>query len=174
MQGKNITPPNKSATQGAELAYFSETCHRLNCKDCPSIWKRGHFKSSQTGTRYKKHFVAPDCEVVNAVYLITCKNCGSQYVGETKRRVILRWKEHHRDIKNKKDTPVCSHFNTPQHVFEEATKEIIDVIRGNPADARIESLRLKRETYWIITLQTLSPLGINGRLGRPISSSWWV
>ena len=57
------------------------------------------------------------------------------------------------------------------HDFEKATFEIIDIIKGNPESLQVEKIRLQRETYWIITLQTLSPLGINGRLGKPISSS---
>ena len=92
-------------------------------------------------------------------------------MGETKRRAILRWKEHRRDIKNKKDTPVATHLNQPGHTFENAKLEIIDVINGNPESSLVEGPRLKRETHWIITLQTLNSLGINGRLGRPISSS---
>ena len=52
-------------------------------------------------------------------------------MGETKRKVILRWKEHARDIYNKKDTPIAVHFNNPEHDFENASFEIVDIIKGN-------------------------------------------
>ena len=107
---------------------------------------------------------------MNAVYLITCKYCRIHYVGETKRRVTLRWKEHIRDVKNKRDTPISIHFNTAGHDFNDASIEIIDVIKGNPDSKKCLATRLKQKKFWIITLQTLNPLGINGRSGRPISS----
>lgn len=91
-------------------------------------------------------------------------------VGETKRKAIIRWKEHNRDVKNKKDTPISKHFNIPSHTFEKAKFEIIDIITGNPDCRKVETTRLKQETFWIINLlKTLNPLGINARLGRPIS-----
>lgn len=48
-----------------------------------------------------------------------------QYVGETKRSAMIRWKEHGCDVNNKKETPVAQHFNQPNHKFSEATLEII-------------------------------------------------
>ena len=46
-----------------------------------------------------------DCQSNNGVYLITCQDCHLQYICETKRRFIVRLKEHTRDVNNKRDTP---------------------------------------------------------------------
>ncbi|EYC41748.1 hypothetical protein Y032_0558g3424 [Ancylostoma ceylanicum] len=35
-----------------------------------------------------------DCMVSGVVYLITCKSCGDQYIGETERPLCIRIKEH--------------------------------------------------------------------------------
>ena len=72
-------------------------------------------------------------------------------------------------MRYKKDTHISKHFNNPGHEFEKDRFEIIDIIKGNPDCQNVERVRLQQETYWIINLQTLSPLGINARLGRPIS-----
>jgi hypothetical protein len=56
------------------------------------------------------------------------------------------------------------------HDINKARIEIIDVMKGDPESKEIELKRIQRETTWIINLKTLNPLGINGRLGRPISS----
>jgi hypothetical protein len=122
--------------------------------------------------RYRKSFnsASNDCLTANVVYLITCNTCQYQYVGETNRTAHIRWTEHGRDTKKHRDTLLDSHFNMPSHLFEEATLEIIDMITGDPASKSVEQKRISRETFWIINLKTLHPLGINGRLGRPISN----
>ena len=168
-KAKVTYPPVTDTDKNNALALFSDTCDTVNCKNCKLLNKRKHFTSTNTHEKFRKKFTE-DCETRNVVYMITCSKCHSQYIGETKRTAVIRWKEHGRDVKNKKDTPIATHFNMPDHKFWESTFEIIDVIKGNPDTKSTETFRLARETHWIITLQTLAPLGINGRLGRPISS----
>ena len=49
------------------------------------------------------------------IYLIECKNCAKQYIGETKRQLNERFGEHRRSILNHhhliNPTPVSTHFN---------------------------------------------------------------
>ena len=165
-------PPNLSATAGAPLSLYSDCCDRVNCPDCNRINTRKHFTSSVTKEKFRKTHDCTkiDCQTTNVVYLITCTQCMQQYVGETKRVCTIRWKEHARDVKNKRDTPLASHFWKNQHDFQQAHLEILDTILGNPDSKNVLSRRLDKETHWIITLKTLHPLGINGRLGRPIST----
>ena len=59
----------------------------------------------------------------------------------------------------------AKHFTEPGHEFDRAIK-IIDII-GNPDCQKVERVRLQQKTHWIINLQTLHPLEINARLGRP-------
>ena len=57
--------------------------------------------------------------------------------------------------------------------FDSLNKYLLDIIEmtsGNPDIKSTESPWRKRETFWIISLKTLNALGINGRLGRPISN----
>lgn len=93
-KAKITYPANRSATTGAPLALYSNCCDVIQCKNCPLLSKNKHFISSHTHQKFRKSFTQIDCETTNVVYLITCKQCKSQYVGETKRRAIIRWKEH--------------------------------------------------------------------------------
>ena len=52
------------------------------------------------------------CDSLNVVYLITCRVCGVQYVGETSRPANVRWNEHLGKIRrNDKSQLIYSHFN---------------------------------------------------------------
>jgi hypothetical protein len=172
-RAKITYPTQPQSLEATRLALETDLCDRLNCRDCKLLDFRTHFKSTVTKIRYKKCLEAQkaDCETLSLIYLITCEKCNLQYVGETKRTAVIRLKEHRYDTKSGKDTPVAKHFRQPGHVFEKARIEVIDVIKSNPDCQVTENRRISRETHWIITLKTLSPLGINGRLGRPISSS---
>jgi hypothetical protein len=97
---------------------------------------------------------------------MTCLKCLSQYVGETLRPLKKRMYEHMRTINNFgqtgiQATPVSEHFNIickrpPKYMFQ-----IIETIRGDPKLEATMTHRRKRETFWILTLRTLEPFGIN-------------
>ena len=46
----------------------------------------------------------------NIIYLITCKRCFIQYVGETQRALNLRNNNHRSDINGKKFALITEHF----------------------------------------------------------------
>ena len=41
-----------------------------------------------------------DCNSKNVIYMIQCSHCSKQYIGETKRRLKARFKEHRRPVDN--------------------------------------------------------------------------
>ena len=85
------------------------------------------------------------------IYKLTCKhkNCKHfVYIGETKRRLKDRFREHRGSIRNKVDTAIGNHFNLPGHSIADLVVEGIEkVISKDPK--RIEELRKIRESYWI-------------------------
>ena len=68
-------------------------CKRRRCTHCKSINESTEFKSSSTSEVFslKKNF---DCTSENVIYLITCKRCNSQYVGQTHQKVSKRMNSH--------------------------------------------------------------------------------
>jgi hypothetical protein len=67
-------------------------CYRLGkCTYCYFLTKKLEFTSFVTGLESKvKNIPKPlfiSCEMSNVIYLITCKKCGIQYVGETGRKL---------------------------------------------------------------------------------------
>ena len=54
------------------------------------------------------------CTTSNIIYLISCRICGIQYIGETKNSLKKRFYGHRSTVKTQKlDTPVGQHFNLP-------------------------------------------------------------
>ena len=57
-------------------------CEARRCKTCPILVTTDTFASSVTGERFKLKLRA-SCKTSNVIYLIQCRRCGLQYVGET-------------------------------------------------------------------------------------------
>jgi hypothetical protein len=122
-------PPTASSIAGTTLEYQGEACDRPVCTWCDKINHRTRVKSHSIGERHKK--LIPDqvdCGSCNIIYLITCNDCHSQYVGESKRSFRARISEHDRDVRFKKDTPVARHFKSPQHRWAHCTFDIVEHI----------------------------------------------
>ena len=76
------------------------------------------FESQITGRKY--HIRSNiTCNTKNLVYLISCKKCGLQYVGDTENTLHMRMKRHRSDIKTRKtEKPVAAHIFQPDHIVK--------------------------------------------------------
>lgn len=104
------------------------------------------FSSKCKGNSYSK----------NCVYLITCKKCGLQYVGETRNTMRIRFAQHKHNIlkKKKTQTHLVNHFLLHGWQAVSAT-----VIQANPRWKISE--RRRAERIWISKLDTKYPKGLN-------------
>jgi len=139
------------------------------CRICPKPTENGRYKSSATGREYQgpKNY---SCKTSNVIYLITCKKCKMQYVGETYRQFGIRMKEHLRYIKNPSqyDEPTGRHFNSKGHNISDFTCRVIWTLKGKPEKSSPQ--RIKKEEFFIDQLKTRKPRGMNDTASRQISS----
>ena len=134
----------------------SNRCGRPRCKSCVHIKTGITFKSAVTGENFRAQVTA-NCKTSNIVYLIECRKCNKQYVGETENPLHLRMNGHRSDYYRKlSDKPVAEHFNTIGHTFDDLTVMVIEEMHA--ADS---ARRKHRESFWIHTLRTLAPDGLN-------------
>ena len=114
-----------------------------------------------------------NCTSQNIVYLITCKICSYQYVGETARSFAVRMREHWDKVrKGDKSQLVYAHFQSDDRhrnsrIEDMMRFQIIEKIRADDLgqdDALVRKRRLERELYWIAKLRTAFPLGLNDRI----------
>ena len=125
------------------------TCHHLNCAK--------FFASTKTGKTYplRHNFT---CTSRNVIYLITCTRCKKQYVGLTTQQLNIRLNHHRSSIFNKVQTYISKHFNFQDHSVNNISVQIIDTPQPGPnMYQRLKNL----EAYWIRTLKTSQPQGLN-------------
>ena len=131
-------------------------CGRRRCKCCYEIMTTSSFRSHNTGRRYNIRSNIT-CKSRNLVYLISCKRCGLQYVGETENLLHIRMNGHRSDIRTKRlEKPVAAHFSQPDHSAVDLEVRGIEKIHRDNMQ-----WRKQRESYWIFELKTLIPCGLN-------------
>lgn len=133
-------------------------CNRTRCSHCSSIIESNSFTSTTVSTSFnlKEHF---NCASTDVIYLITCKKCHLQYVGQTQQKCSQRMNKHKFDIKHFPDTPttVAEHFNLPGHTIQDFSFMPIDKVSDNWK-------RLMKETSWMYRLGTVTPFGLNSKI----------
>ena len=137
---------------------FSKCGSTRGCNVCKYSRNTNNFQSNNTNNIYRitNHI---SCKSKNIIYIINCKRCNKQYVGETKTELRLRFNNHLSSIRRNIDQPVAIHFNEESHTIEDV--EIIGIIKIMKQD---DALRKKLESIWIKKLQTSAPIGLNTRI----------
>ena len=143
-------------------------CSSGRCGLCPKLNTGSTFKSSLTGREYlvicNSHL---SCDSKHVVYLISCRKCGFQYVGETSQLLRCRINQHRSSIrKSNPSTLVAKHFASPGHTVDDIRVMPIERIEPHPNETQrsIDSRRRTREDFWIRELGTLDPYGLNDKL----------
>lgn len=132
-------------------------CANTKCKACNYLTEGKYFKSTKNLQKFTIRGRLT-CKSANVIYLITCKNCRKQYVGETGRSIKDRINDHLSAIRLKKPTPVGSHFNLCGHKISDFTLMPIEQLQ---LSKNTKSDRLTMEITWQNLLQSTYPNGIN-------------
>ena len=89
-----------------------------------------------------------DCQTRNVVYIIECKKCAIQYVGETENALCIRLTGHRLDIKHRQiDRPVAKHFSLRDHSMKDLSIMVIEKIYREDTD-----YQRRKESHWIETI----------------------
>ena len=130
-------------------------CEGNKCHTCDIITDGSTFRSST----YNKIFSIKancSCFTKDIIYLITCKLCNIQYVGESGQNLRDRMNNHKSTIRTNKKTPIAIHFNSPHHTINHLSVTPIEVLTTNSIFHR-----RSREYYWQLRLGTIFPKGLN-------------
>ena len=68
-------------------------CGAPRCKTCPIVLSTDEFSSSMTGENLKLR-IKTSCKSSNIIYLIKCRSCGQQHMGETGQPLHCRINSH--------------------------------------------------------------------------------
>ena len=142
------------------------TCGAKNCQCCAVLAPTNMFQSYSTGRKFILISASSfNCKTRYVVYLISCKSCGMQYVGQTKQPLHKRLNGHRATIRNNKlNTFLCQHFNSDKHSVHDLSVQIIDTVdwEGRDVDEVADELN-RKEDFYMKVLNTFYPLGLNDR-----------
>ena len=107
------------ATQGTQP--IVSRCGKTRCKTCKHIVEGDSFCSNTTGKKYnvKSREDVLTCATKNVIYLISCKKCGIQYVGETSQALRNRMNNHRQKLSQICDLFLYKHFCSNGHSIDD-------------------------------------------------------
>ena len=135
-------------------------CGKRNCSVCDNLSESTEFACVVDGKKYKINHKL-NCDDKCLIYLLTCKVCGIQYVGQTTDKFRYRWNNYkscQRKASRGMEVPqmhLHKHFLSQNHngLVNDVEIKLIDKTDG--AEPTI------REEYWINKLKTRLPKGLN-------------
>ena len=137
----------------------SKTCAKNCCEVCAYVNDTDTFTSTVTGESLKINHQL-NCDDRRIMYLLTCKQCKKQYSGETTDDYRYRWnnyKSYSRKFDRKESCKkhLFRHFSSPGHrgFLNDVSVTLIEKTDGSDPK--------KREDYWMKTLKTMPPYGLN-------------
>jgi hypothetical protein len=130
-------------------------CNGTRCRVCYYLTTGETFRSSTNNQSFRVRGNI-SCRTNNVIYLITCKSCQHQYVGQTSRALADRTNDHLSYIRNaKRNTPTGLHFTQPGHSITDFSIMGIEHLPTTSSTLPII------ERKWQNLLQTCYPHGIN-------------
>lgn len=132
----------------------------LHCSCCNNLIKGDTFTHPLSGKKFqiKQRFT---CTSSYVIYMIICP-CGICYIGETTQEVKCRIIQRKSTIRRGLvDLPVPAHFIAKSHTVSQLRYRVIDGIPRSRRGGDRQQILKKRELFWIYSLETLSPKGMN-------------
>ena len=141
-----------------ERTVGSRKCSKKRCKVCENFQNSDTFRSSATSETFKiNHRLT--CDDKCLVYLFTCKTCSKQYTGETTDQ--FKWNNYKSNDRKFKRGEPCMEENLNEHFYSDGHNGFLKDVTITSID-NIDGRDLKnRENYWMRTLKTLAPDGLN-------------
>ncbi|OCT94206.1 hypothetical protein XELAEV_18011874mg [Xenopus laevis] len=135
-------------------------CGATRCVTCSYMEKSSEFVSNSTNIRYnnKCYF---NCNTTYVVYLLTCKKCNIQYVGSTSRNLKCRMRQHIHSIESLSNSTTRHFLECSDFDINNLKIQGIEKFYQSPRGSHKMSKLRHREAYWIFTLDTRQPRGLN-------------
>ena len=92
-------------------------CGSSRCKACRHVSQGSTFVSNVTQKSYNviSSNSLMNCNTTNVIYLISCKKCGVQYVGETSQKLRSRLNNHRNRLRMLTNLYLYKHFSSDGH-----------------------------------------------------------
>ncbi len=135
-------------------------CPITRCGTCLYFDPTSEFENTRDSTKctIRQNLT---CGSENVIYLIRCKKCNQQYVGQTGQTLRKRFTHHKLSINKNTPNPVGKHFNQEDHSLQDCCITPIEQLSVRKDKKDNKFALIKREIYWINRLGTAYPHGMN-------------
>ena len=131
-------------------------CEQSRCKVCADMKMGTTVNSTTTDERFLVKATA-DYQIRNVVYLVECRKCAIQYVGETEKALQIRLTGYRLDLNYQRtERPVAKHLTLLYHALKDLLIMVIKKICREDAD-----YQKQKESCWIEMIRSLTPDGLN-------------
>ena len=138
----------------------SGKCNGKRCEVRKNVLKTDTFTCNNNQTTYKTNHKF-DCNRNCLVYLITCNKCLKQYARQTVDMFTSRW-NNYKDKSRKFDREGdCMQRHLNEHFQLPGRTGFLQANYVTLIDKTDPKAHTKREDYWIHTLKTKAPIGLN-------------
>ena len=132
------------------------------CQVLTNIQVTETFSSFVTKSPYKINHNF-NCNSKYLIYLLSCKTCGKQYSGKTVDNVRSRWNNYKTDARKAASGNIesCKQQFLQNYFLRDNHHGFLEDFKVTLIDKTQASEPTKREYYWMRTLKTLYPDGLN-------------
>ena len=132
---------------------------------CKQVVHTTTFRSKKTNRIFQIYHNL-NCKSKCVIYLLECTKCKIKYVGKAETEFNIRLDNQRKDVWKPDAIPASRHFSCKNHNFNtHAIFILTEKIRHIEINKEKNKKRLKqRENFWILSLETLTPKGLNQEL----------
>ena len=138
----------------------SSKCGKKRCEVCDVISETDTFSGTVTGESFKINHKF-NCNDKCLVYLATCKMCNKQYTGQTTDSFRSRRNNYKSKSRKFDRNEKCMQEYLYSHSESEGHNGFLEDVSIALINKTDDSDTTKREPFWMHTLKTLAPYGLN-------------
>ena len=142
-----------------ERVIGSFTCKKPRCLVCINVTETKTFTSTFTSKTYKINLKF-DCDEKCLVYLLVCKHCCTQYVGQTVADFCNQWNNYRDNCRKHSCNEDCMQKHLYDH-YVSCNKDFLNTVSVTFIDKTDPFNPLDRGQYWRHILQSNAPYGLN-------------
>ena len=139
---RNDSTSSKLCCKGRDVAEDSqggtcvECCGSKRCKTCDQIFVGSTFSSNVTGKSYNVRCTGKNmnCGTKNVIYLISCRKCAVQYVGEISQTLRCSFNNHRSRLKQLCGLYLYHQFSSGGHTLDDISIMPIEEVVLEPND----------------------------------------
>ena len=159
-EAKTVFSPGPMVFHFMVSSVGSRHCQKRRCKVRTNVTETDTFSSIFTSETFQINHER-NCNDKYLIYLLQCRVCKKQYVGETTDEFRLRWDHYKGNDKKFQRNETCMQQHLYEHFYSKGHNGFLVNVSISLIDKTDGFQPKKRENYWMKNPEYPSPLGLN-------------